>query len=84
MNDEPWEGRYTSVVHEFALQCRKLRDTNPYDLSALEEIAIFLATELWDQGFSQTEIRKAFELASGDLLTSYGAGEDRRDDKLRH
>ena len=88
--NNPWEFRCHSTVYEFALQCAKLRDENPYDLSSLacdlsvlEYICTYLTTELWDRGFSQTEIRKAFEIAGGEALTHYGAGEDRRDDKLR-
>lgn len=36
-----------------------------------------LMTELWDNGFSQTEIRVAFEEAIRDL-PRYAAGQERR------
>ncbi len=36
-----------------------------------------LMTELWDQGFSQTEIREAFEAALV-AMPDYAAGEERR------
>ena len=36
-----------------------------------------LMTELWDQGFSQTEIREAFEAALA-AMPDYAAGEERR------
>lgn len=83
MSEEPWEGRCYAAAHDFAVQCATLRDSNPYEPSALECVIIDLATELWDRGFSQTEIRRAFGIATGETLTRYGAGEDRRDDKLR-
>lgn len=36
-----------------------------------------LMTELWDKGFSQTEIRQAFNAAVTDM-PRYAAGEERR------
>ena len=38
---------------------------------------IYLMTELWDRGFSQTEIREAFEAALVDL-PRYAEGIERR------
>lgn len=40
----------------------------------------FLMTELFDRGFSQTEIRTAFAKAIAELPT-YAAEKERRDDK---
>ena len=77
---DAWQGRYLSVTDEFAQQCAELRDSNPFDLPALKTIIVFLATELWDRGFSQSEIKVAFESAVTGLVR-YGAGEDRRGNK---
>jgi hypothetical protein len=80
---EPWGHRYTSVTYEFATQCAKLRDAYPYDdAAALDAIMVYLATELWDRGFSQSEIKASFETAI-DLLKPYCAGEERREDRDR-
>lgn len=37
----------------------------------------YLMTELWDHGFSQSEVRSAFEAALGDM-DRYAAGVERR------
>ena len=80
MSDEiPWEGRYSDAAWAFGLQCRDLHDTNPYDLVALDLIINKLMTELWDNNFSQTEIRSAFEQAIADM-PRYAAGYERRSD----
>ena len=79
--NELWEVRSAVASENFALECGQLRDTNLYDLSALDYIIRHLATELWDRRFSQTEIRKAFEVATGEALTRYCAGEERVGDK---
>lgn len=77
MDDIPWEGRCIEAAYRFGLECRELRNTNPYEISALETIMGDLATELWDQGFSQTEIKVAFEQAISGLIR-YAAGEEQR------
>jgi hypothetical protein len=41
-----------------------------------------LMTELWDNGFSQSETRSAFEKAFADM-PRYAAGEERRGDRER-
>ena len=78
--NDPWEGRRSLTAYNFGLECAKLRDSNPYDLPALTAVIIDLATELWDQGFSQTEIKTAFQ-AGMDQLKTYCAGEERRGDR---
>jgi len=45
--------------------------------SAIDDLVMCLMTEFWDQGFSQTEIRRAFMAALGDM-NRYGAGDERR------
>ena len=80
MEETPWEGRYYDEVEKFADQCRKLHKSNPYDLVALDHIMNALMTCLWDKGFSQTEIRTAFDGAISDM-PRYAAGEERRGDR---
>ena len=76
----PWEGRCSSAAYEFALLCKELKDSNPYDQPALMNIATTLLTELWDRGFSVSEIKASFDRALLDL-PRYAAGEDRRGEK---
>jgi hypothetical protein len=81
----PWEGQRVEASYEFALRCRELRESYPYQgdhrlPSVLHQITEDLVTELWDQGFSQTEISAAFKGAL-ETLPRYTAGEDRRGDK---
>ena len=53
-------------------------DADPYaGKVALEMMINTLITELWDRGFSQTEIRTAFDKALADM-NRYAAGEERR------
>ena len=75
--DTPWEGLCLDAASEFARQCADLKRSNPYELDALESIINTLMTELWDNGFSQSEIRTAFENAILDM-PRYAAGEERR------
>jgi hypothetical protein len=75
--DVPWEGQMTQSAWEFGLKCAELRRSNPYELVALDWIINALMTELWDNGFSQSEIRAAFERAVADM-SRYAAGEERR------
>lgn len=77
---DTWQNRFLSVTSDFGAHCAELRDSNPFAPPALEIIMAFLATELWDRGFSQSEIKAAFEVASSELV-GYGAGEDRRGDR---
>lgn len=73
-----WATRAIEAANGFALACRDLCDKNPGQLpQPLSEILNDVMTELWDQGFSQTEIRNAFMDAVGDL-DRYAAGEERR------
>jgi len=68
MDDEvPWEGQVADATWSFAKQCADLARSNPYDKTALDWIINYLMTELWDNGFSQTEIRKAFQAAIVDM-----------------
>ena len=75
--DTPWEGLCSDAACDFARKCAELKRSNPYELDTLEEIINTLMTELRDNGFSQSEIRKAFENAILDM-PRYAAGEERR------
>jgi hypothetical protein len=77
---DQWQSNWVAAATDFALRCKRLRDTNPLGRAVLEDVMPFLMTELWDNGFSQTEIRTAFQMAI-DGLPDYGAGEERRGDR---
>ncbi|MFZ0270139.1 hypothetical protein [Caulobacter sp.] len=76
-DDQIW----TDAIHaaaDFGAACATFRNTNPFpQVVALDHIINTLMTELWDQGFSQSEIRTAFEDALADM-NRYAAGEERR------
>ena len=60
--ETPWEGDSLAGAAAFARKCFDLNRSNPYK-EALDGIINDLMTELWDNGFSQSEIRSAFEKA---------------------
>ena len=63
---------------ECAARCRELCDIEGWaSETGLERVINFLMTELWDQGFSQAEIRHAFNTAVADV-NRYAAGAERR------
>jgi len=67
-----------AVAAQLAVRCRGLRETNSATgADALGFVMNYLMTEFWDQGFSQSEIRTAFEGALGDM-NRYAAGDERR------
>jgi len=81
--DEPSEEqkllwRADHLVVDLANACSQLR---AFDTPEGRDPAGFmlntLMTELWDRGFSQTEIRKAFTDAVEDM-NRYAAGQERR------
>jgi hypothetical protein len=78
-DDIPWEGRCYEAAWTFGRQCIDLAKSNPYgsQVDPLGQLINTLMTELWDNGFSQTEIRMAFEEAVRDM-PRYAAGEERR------
>jgi hypothetical protein len=79
LNDEEQSlfGSYR-VAADLAVGCRKIRDMNvSVSRSALEKVVNTLMMEFWDQGFSQTEIRRAF-MAALDDMDRYAAGRERR------
>jgi hypothetical protein len=80
----PWEAHEIAACDNFGLRCRELQESCPYSIDelgspVLTRIMTHLATDLWDQSFSQAEIISAFEAAIRDL-PRYAAGEERRGD----
>jgi len=70
--------RAENVAAELAERCRELCDISGWAAeTGLERAVNTLMTELWDQGFSQREIRAAYSAALDDM-NRYAAGEDRR------
>ncbi len=76
-DDIPWEGQCLVAADVFASRCAELYSSNPYSEVPLQRIINTLMAELWDRGFSQSEIRSAFEKAVADM-PRYAAGEERR------
>ena len=76
--NDAWQSRFHNVVWRFSEDLSALHRDNPSpDHSLLPQAMNFLMTELWDQGFSQSEIREAFDAAITDM-PRYAAGEERR------
>lgn len=76
--NDAWQLRSSDTVWRFGQDLKALHDTNPWPDQALLTTAMeSLMTELWDVGFSQTEIRSAFDAALA-AMPRYAAGEERR------
>lgn len=72
--EEAWRARYHAAVYQFGLALKELHATNPWpDLPVLPNAMNYLMTELWDNCFSRTEIRGAYEAAVADM-PRYAAG----------
>ena len=57
-----------NVAADLAKRCRALQDMKGWaSEDALGKVINFLMTELWDQSFSQTDIREAFEASVADM-----------------
>lgn len=66
------------VAADLAARCRRLREMDvSVSARAMDDAVNTLMTEYWDQGFSQTEIRLAFEAALADM-NRYAAGQEQR------
>ena len=75
---DAWQNRFHEVVWRFGQDLCELHQGNPWpDRPMLPKAINCLMTELWDKGFSQTEIRQAFNAAVTDM-PRYAAGEERR------
>ena len=79
LDDETsWATRAVDTGNTFAANCRNLCNENPSKYAdPLSKIMNDTMTELWDHGFSQTEIRHAF-LGAIDDLPRYAANKERR------
>lgn len=76
--NDAWQSRMLDVVWRFGKDVSALHQSNPWpDQPLLDQAINYLMTELWDQGFSQSEIRTAFEAAVS-AMPAYAAGEERR------
>jgi hypothetical protein len=76
--EDHWQDRSLAVVQQFAEALRELHQSNPWsDVPLLSRAMNHLMTELWDYGFSQTEIREAFNDAVADM-PRYAAGSEVR------
>jgi hypothetical protein len=78
-DDIPWEGRCYEAAWTFGRQCADFTKSNPYGIQVdpQEQLINTLMTELWDNGFSHSEIRTAFEEAVRNM-PCYAAGVERR------
>jgi hypothetical protein len=66
--EDQWQDKLLNASHQFGLAIRELHETNPWPSSPVLHHAINdLMTELWDHGFSQTDIRAAFLQAIADM-----------------
>jgi hypothetical protein len=80
--DEERRAAAVNAAGAFALACRAAEEHTPLALpTTLTQHVNDLMTELWDNGFSQTEIRDAFEDAVRDLPRY--AGEERNGTGIR-
>ena len=76
--NDGWQSEMLSAVSNFGDSLADLHRRNPWqDRPLLEQAINYLMTELWDHGFSQTEIREAFNAAVADM-PRYAAGDERR------
>lgn len=68
---------------DFAKKCRVVEEHTPVaGETSLTDLMNTLMTELWDNGFSQAEIRRAFQAAVDDL-NRYAAGSERNGTGIR-
>lgn len=75
---DEWQDRSMTAVYQFGMALNELHRSNPWpDLPLLPRAINHLMTELWDRGFSQTQIREAFEAAVADM-PRYVAAEEVR------
>jgi len=75
---DAWQVEADDAVWRLGQTLHSLHRANPWpDRPLLPSAMTQLMTELWDQGFSQTEIREAFEAALV-AMPDYAAGEERR------
>jgi len=72
-----WQDEWMAAVYRLGEALADKHQSNPWPhIPLLPEAMKYLMTELWDRGFSQTEIRAAFDAAVLDL-PGYAIGEKR-------
>lgn len=75
---DQWQDQSMAAVHQFSDALTGLHKSNPWpDCPLLPHAINHLMTELWDRGFSQSEIREAFDQAIADM-PRYAAGQEVR------
>lgn len=75
---DAWQMRFSNTLTTFGLALYDLHHTNPWpQFPAIDKALSDVATDLWKNGFSKTEIRKAFEDAIA-AVGPYAAGEEKR------
>jgi hypothetical protein len=63
-----WQDEWMGAVYRLGETLADKHQSNPWPhIPLLPEAMRYLMTELWDRGFSQTEIRAAFDAAVLDL-----------------
>ena len=75
---DAWQSKWLDAVYRVAESLKEFDQSNPWPENPLLPKAMnYLMTELWDRGFSQTQIIAAFEAAVADM-PRYAAGEEAR------
>lgn len=76
--DGEWQDDGFAAIQGFAGSLRDLHNRNPWPcIPILPQALVYLMTELWDRGFTQTQIRNAL-IAALDELPKYTGGEEIR------
>jgi hypothetical protein len=76
LDEIQWQQQASQAAWVLVSKCAGLHKSNPNE-PVLGFFINTLMTELWDIGFSQSEIRKAFEDAIADM-PRYSAGQEQR------
>jgi hypothetical protein len=75
---DEWQSKWLDAVYRLASTIKDMDEANPSpDQPLLPQAMNYLMTELWDRGFSQTQIRQAFNQAVADM-PRYAAGHEAR------
>lgn len=75
--DDRWQDEWMGAVYGLGETLTEKHQSNPWPhIPLLPEAMKYLMTELWDRGFSQSEIRTAFDAAIL-AMPSYAIAEKR-------
>jgi hypothetical protein len=67
-DSDAWHDSWLATVQVFANATHRLNSTNPWpDRPLLPQSLIYLATELWDRGFTAAQITDALAAAIAEL-----------------